>query len=404
MSRQHTAPILVPDGLESAVSLAQLAHASGTEGVSEAWIQNLVQAHPQCLPIAEIDPVFVGPVPICTELNTPAGPVDNLMITPGGLPVLIECKLWRNPEGRRQVVGQILDYAKELTRWSASDLQREVARRVPGEGNPILRIIRDAGHEIDEVAFTDALTLNLRRGRFLLLIVGDGIRESTEAIAEYLQRHLGLHFSLGLVELPIFHVPSGGYLVAPRVLARTAVIGRQVVNLPAGASLSDAEANEESDTERSALTTEQQRFWSEFLVGLRLDDPEQPIPRPPKQGYMAFMMPAPRGSSWITVWRDMSKGQVGLTLSWSNGDLGELAGKAILEEWAELRAELGGDAEILEIRGRTTVGEWRTVGNLALQTVRSEAFEWLRVRLNAWINTFRPRIRSFVADLSDETP
>ena len=222
MSRQHTAPIMVPDGLESAITLEQLAHASSTDGVSEAWIQTLVQTHPECLPIAEVDPVFIGPVPICTELNTPAGPIDNLMMTPGGLPVLIECKLWRNPEGRREVVGQILDYAKELTRWSASDLQREVARRVPGKGNPILRILRNAGYEIEEVAFNDALTLNLRRGRFLLLIVGDGIRESTEAIAEYLQRHLGLHFSLGLVELPIFHIPGGGYLVAPRVLARTA--------------------------------------------------------------------------------------------------------------------------------------------------------------------------------------
>ena len=30
--------------------------------------------------------------------------------------MLIECKLWRNPEARREVVGQILDYAKVLTR------------------------------------------------------------------------------------------------------------------------------------------------------------------------------------------------------------------------------------------------------------------------------------------------
>jgi hypothetical protein len=53
------------------------------------------------------------PVPICTELNTPAGPIDNFMVSPSGLPVLVECKLWRNPEARREVVSQILDYAKE---------------------------------------------------------------------------------------------------------------------------------------------------------------------------------------------------------------------------------------------------------------------------------------------------
>ena len=142
-------------------------------------------------------------MPICTELNTPAGPIDNFMVTPSGLPVLVECKLWRNPEARREVVSQILDYAKELSRWSSSE-------------------------------FNDALTANLRRGRFLLLIVGDGIREGVEAIAEYLQLHAGLHFSLGLVELPIYVMPNGDRLVAPRALARTALVTRNVVAVPDG--------------------------------------------------------------------------------------------------------------------------------------------------------------------------
>src|ERR1700749_185485 len=66
--------------------------------------------------------MFSGAVPICRELNPPAGPSDNFMVTPSGLPVLVECKLWRNPEARREVVTQILDYAKELSRWSSSDV------------------------------------------------------------------------------------------------------------------------------------------------------------------------------------------------------------------------------------------------------------------------------------------
>ena len=98
--------------------------------MSEAYIQALLHEHPSCLPIAEIDPMFSGPVAICTELNTLAGPIDNFMVTPSGLPVLVECKLWRNPEARREVVSQILDYAKELSRWSSSDVQREVSHRL----------------------------------------------------------------------------------------------------------------------------------------------------------------------------------------------------------------------------------------------------------------------------------
>jgi hypothetical protein len=113
---------------------------------------------------------------------------------------LVECKLWRNPEGRREVVGQILDYAKELSRWSSADLQREVSICLKQrDGNPMLDLVRAAYPAVDEMEFNDSLTLNLRKGRFLLLIVGDGIRAGVEAIAEYLQAHAGLHFSLGLM-------------------------------------------------------------------------------------------------------------------------------------------------------------------------------------------------------------
>src|SRR6516225_9199801 len=40
---------------------------------------------------------------------------------------LVECKLWKNPEARRQVVAQTLDYVSALSRWSYADLQAKVA-------------------------------------------------------------------------------------------------------------------------------------------------------------------------------------------------------------------------------------------------------------------------------------
>lgn len=112
MSRQHSAPILISPDTKTSVPLTALSQQAGAEAVSEADIQALVHAHPSCLPIREIDAIFANPVAICRELQTSAGPIDNLLVTPGGLPILVECKLWRNPQGRREVVGQILDYAK----------------------------------------------------------------------------------------------------------------------------------------------------------------------------------------------------------------------------------------------------------------------------------------------------
>ncbi|MDQ2860840.1 MAG: hypothetical protein M3T55_08955 [Pseudomonadota bacterium] len=370
--------------------------------MSEADIQNLVHAHPECLPIAEIDPMFADPVPICTELNTLAGPIDNFMVTPSGLPVLVECKLWSNPEGRRKVVGQILDYAKELSHWSSSDLQREVSRRLNRDGNPVLELVRLAGHVVDEMLFNDALTLNLRRGRFLLLIVRDGIREGVEVIAEYLQAHAGLHFSLGLVEMPIYAMPDGRRLVAPRVLARTSVITRHVVAVPHGYALnepSDTGSGLDSDPDRVALSDEFERFWAEFLSGLSLDDPEQSVPKPARQGSLSFMMPAPAGSSWLTVYRNKSRGEVGVFLSSSRGSAGETAMLAIVDDWDEVRKELGGTAKVIDNKGKLNITDSRVAGPLDQAEVRAKAFVWLRERVNVFVNVMRPRVRSVVAAL-----
>lgn len=399
MSRQHTPPILLaPDGTTRAIDQVSLTVA-GQSSFSEAQIQAFVHAHPECLPIAEIDPIFVSPVSLCRELSTIAGPIDNLLITPSGLPIIVECKLWRNPEGRREVVGQILDYAKELSRWSSSDLQREVAKRTNLPGNPLITLLSEAGHNVDEIAFNDALTLNLRRGRFLLLIVGDGIREGVESIAGYLQGHLGMHFSLGLVEMPIFRLPDGSHLVAPRVLARTATITRNVIAVPDGHAIEE-DADVEADPDRQSLTTEQQTFWEEFLISLELDDPEQPIPRAAKLGYLSFTLPSPQGSCWINVWRDIGRGRVGLTLSYNQGSLGAAAVELLLGEMDWVREQLGENVVNLEIRGLNKIYEEKVVGDLRNAQVRAEAFEWLRERLNAWVNTFRPRVRAIALDLS----
>lgn len=405
MPRQHCAPVLLTS-FGSGEALVPLGQQSGDGMVSEAEMQALVHAHPGSLPIAEIDPLFAGALPVCTELNTPAGAIDNLLMTPSGLPVLVECKLWRNPEGRREVVGQILDYAKELTRWSSSDLQREVSRRLKREGNPLLDLMRAADPLLDEVQFNDAVTANLRRGRFLLLILGDGIREGVETIAEYLQAHAGLHFSLGLIEMPIYLMPNGARLVVPRVLARTLVVTRNVVALPDGYALQQqqelASATEEIDPERSAIADEHQRFWTDFLAVLKLDDPEQSRPKPARWGALGFMLPAPNAASWLHVYRDKGRGELGVYLGYSKNSAGEYAMRTIAEDWATVKDELGGNATITQQKdGRVRIGDARSVGSLDEPEIRKAGFAWLADRVNTFVNVIRPRVRSAVMDYQE---
>lgn len=410
MPRQHAAPIVIsPDGV-TAHAAAALPLGAGGHGISEATIQDLVQRHPQCLPIAEIDPLFIDPVPVCTELSTPAGPIDNLLMTASGLPVLVECKLWKNPEGRREVVGQILDYSKELTRWSASDLQREVSRRLGRSGNALLECVRSAGHDVDEISFNDALTHNLRRGRFLLLIVGDGIREGVEAIAEHLQAHAGLHFTLGLVEMPIYAMADGSRIIVPRVLARTTDIVRTVVSVPEGFAL--VEPDGEAGAPGMRQETPQQRvlreersavrraFWQEYLDGLVLDDPEQVRPPASLGGYVAFKFGAPGGSSWLTVYRSARENSVGLFLSGNTGSTGERAAQELAPFADDLRSELGPEAVVDFAEERPNISQEFAVPDLENPEDRGVAIAWLQERTNAFVNALRPRIRSALHDLA----
>ena len=408
MSRQHATPLLMSADGSAVTPVVLLGLGVRGHGVAEAVIRDLVQRHPGCLPIAEIDPLFVNPVAICTELVTPAGSIDNLLITANGLPVLVECKLWRNPEGRREVIGQILDYAKELTRWSASDLQREASRRLGRSGNALLDLVRAAGYEVDEIGFNDALTQNLRRGRFLLLIVGDGIREGVEAIAEHLQAHAGLHFTLGLVEMPIYAAPDGSRIIVPRVLARTETIVRTVIAVPEGYTV------EESDEEEEEVETPERRegrdrrnairhaFWVDFLDGLRLDDPEQMPPSPALGGHVVFKFGAPGGSSWLTVYRDMRANTVGLFLSSNVNSVGARAARAIADQADAIRRELGSGAAVDFSPNRPNISQQHAVRDLESPEARAEAIAWLQERTNAFVNALRPRIRSVLREFAKE--
>ena len=145
--------------------------------------------------------------------------------------MILEAKLWRNPEARRKVIGQILDYAKELSRFDYDDLDAAVraARRSTERENPprgTFETLSAVAPGIAEAQFIDSVSRNLRRGDVLLLVVGDGIHEGVGAIAEFLESHGTLQFTFGMVEMAIFEMPDGSTLIEPRVIAQSEIIRR----------------------------------------------------------------------------------------------------------------------------------------------------------------------------------
>jgi len=231
MRAAHVRPVLVgPQGGSRPLEAAIL----GSGGYNEAWLQNLIHRHPDCLPVPEIEPGFGELISAGMEIPTRHGPIDNLLITPEGQIVLVEAKLWHNPQARREVVAQALDYATCLFEWDYEELERAVLKAGFGEaGKPARLYDLVASKEgLSLPAFVDAINTNLAKGRILILVIGDGIRTEARKLASTLQSHAGAHFTFGLVELAVFQTgESGDVLVCPRIIAQTEMISRGVVEI-----------------------------------------------------------------------------------------------------------------------------------------------------------------------------
>lgn len=233
-NRQQGSPFWIADKNSCRLERIQL----NEKAFQENWLQKIIHENPQVLPIDNIESSFAPLISLGREIPTSVGFIDNLFISPDGYITLVETKLWRNPEAKREVVGQIIDYAKEFTSWSFSDLDkvvRQYQQFTHKLSKGIIDLIKE--HEMvedyQEQIIIDNIERNLKRGRLLLLIVGDGIRESVEEMVDYLSNSPQIHFTLGLVELQVYKNPANESekIVIPNLITRTREITRAVVRI-----------------------------------------------------------------------------------------------------------------------------------------------------------------------------
>lgn len=235
--RRTATPLLVKTSPRSAQLLERcdLRTREGS-GYDERFVQELVHHTPTVLPVAEVEPAFSPLIAVCMELPLASGYLDNLLMTPRGDLVAVECKLWRNAEARREVIAQVIDYAKDLQSLNYEGLEAAIRKACHAPNFSLYAHVCSAIGEddalSDEALFVDAVSRNLRRGHYLLAVVGDGITEGVEGLTEFLQQHAGLHFALVLVQLSIHKLPNGDQLVVvPSIPLRTTNIVRGIVQV-----------------------------------------------------------------------------------------------------------------------------------------------------------------------------
>jgi len=230
MARSRAVPVLIGNN-NARCELERIQLGNGMH--DESWLQALIHDHPAILPISDIEPGFRDLIAVAREVPCGHGFIDNLYLTPSGDIVLVETKLWRNSQMRREVVAQALDYVAALSTMTYDAFETAVSR---GQQAParLYDLVRDHPEALEEAEFVDAVTLNLRRGRMLAIVLGDGIRAETQVLGDLLQSHAGAHFTFALVELATWRSSSGDILAVPNTLARTVMIERGIVRVEQG--------------------------------------------------------------------------------------------------------------------------------------------------------------------------
>ena len=226
--------------------------------ISESWLQQVLFEHPELLPIGELDQMFAPIRPLAREVSTGVGAIDLLGVSPSGFLTIVETKLHRNPESRREVLGQILDYCGQMSRWSYAQLVEAVRsskHRSNDAKDPVLCAGKGESAPVaDQKRFQATVSESLRHGRFLMMIVGDSFREQTSDLLEYVQKSMHLQFTIRLVQLRLYRPSRAtGYpvLVIPHLTERTREVTRAIVRIQHNVNLADVTIEGVTDQETS---------------------------------------------------------------------------------------------------------------------------------------------------------
>lgn len=146
--------------------------------------------------------------------------IDHLFVTRDALPVLVEVKRAVDTRLRREVVGQLLDYAANgALHWSAEKLASGFRDGFSDADEAVVALADFLGDEEKVQGFWEEVEGHLRSGEMKLLIVADRIPPDLARIVEFLNRQM--RAEVYAIELSYYQGAGGVLTLVPRVIGRT---------------------------------------------------------------------------------------------------------------------------------------------------------------------------------------
>ena len=195
---------------------------------SEDHLQDLLARFPGLLPGDEINPTAPRRwLLVSREAGIPGEAdggdrwsLDHLFLDQDGVPTLVEVKRSSDARLRREVVGQMLDYAANgVAYWPLERLQSLFIASCEASGDdPDLQLHQFIEHQSPD-EFWKVVKTNLQAGRIRLVFVADEIPPELQRVVEFLNNQMDPAEVLA-VEIPRY---AGGGLetFVPRVIGQT---------------------------------------------------------------------------------------------------------------------------------------------------------------------------------------
>lgn len=170
---------------------------------AEAELQKLLAESPSLIPVDEIREGVTSLVFAICEFGLPgSGNTDILAFSADGDISIIECKLATNPESKRKVMGQILEYAAYLWGMTYDQVNARVQSLKEKDLSDLVEEAVAGGW--DEENFRKGIDQSLQSGSFILIIVVDEINEDLKRTIRYVNECSESAFSLHALEMRRF--------------------------------------------------------------------------------------------------------------------------------------------------------------------------------------------------------
>lgn len=185
---------------------------------SEDELQELIAKHPMVVAASEEPLLLVRrEMGVAGESDGNARwSLDHLFVTLSGVPVLVEVKRASDTRIRREVVGQILDYAANGSAyWSEGALRASFE----ASHSDWHAAFADFAGDTDPDEFWDRVERNLYGGRVRLVIAADLIPPELARVVEFLNGQM--RAEVLAVELLYYRAENGRRTLAPRVIGES---------------------------------------------------------------------------------------------------------------------------------------------------------------------------------------